>query len=323
MRFVRWLLTIILCALAPLAFSADVGSYPSKLITIIVPFAPGSGTDISARQLADAVSKRTGQPVVVDNRPGASGQIAARAAAAAPPDGYTILLTTNTTHGANSAMFKRLNYDPIRDFSPVSTVSSSSMVLVVRAESPYKTAQSLFNAMRTGGDKVWHYGVGNASSQVEGALLRARFDAKGLGVSYRGTMPAVNDMMGGILDYMFIDVGAALSLIQSGRLRALASTGPERELLLRDVPTLDEVGIKDMQMTAWSAAFLPAKTPKPIVNKLSELVREIMNAPTMRETISRLGGRSQGSTPEALQAFVSSEIDKWSRAVKAAGIEPE
>ena len=322
MKFVRWLLAVFLCAQAPLVFSADGGSYPSKLITIIVPFAPGSGTDISARQLADAMTKRTGKPVVVDNRPGASGQIAARAAAAAPPDGYTMLLTTNTTHGANSAMFKRLNYDPIRDFAPVSTVSSSGMVLVVRTESPHKTAQSLFNAMRAG-NKVWHYGIGNASSQVEGALLGARLNAKAMGVSYRGTMPAVNDMMGGILDYMFVDVGAVLGLIHSGRLRPLATTGPERELLLREVPTLDEIGLKDMQMTAWSAAFLPAKTPKPIVNKLSELVREIMNDPTMRQTISQLGGRSRGSTPEALQAFVASEIDKWGKAVKAAGIQPE
>ncbi len=323
MKFLRWFLGALLCMQMPIGFAAGAENYPSKPVTIIVPFSAGSGTDISARRLADAMSKRTGQAVVVDNRPGAYGQIAARAAANAQPDGYTVFLTTNTTHGANSAMLKKLNYDPVRDFEPVSAVASSAMLLVVRADSPYKTAQSLFEAMRSGGDKVWQFGIGNSSSRVQGELLRLRLNAKAMGVPYRSTMPGVTDLMGGVLDYMFVDTGAVFNLVHSGRLRALASTGAERELLLREVPTLDEVGLKDMQMTVWSAPFVPAKTPQPIIDKLSGLVREIMNDPAMRETVAQTGGRARGSTPQALRAFVALEIDKWGKAVKAAGIEPE
>ena len=318
----RHVLFLLAAALLALPATAAPAPYPAKPLKIIVPFPAGSGTDTGARVLGQWLTAKTGQPVIVDNRPGASGFIAAQAAAAAAPDGYTVLLTTNTTHAANPAMFKKLPYDPVKDFEPVSMVGSAGLLLLVPADSPHKDIGSFLAQLRAGGKRL-HFGAGNSSSRIAGELLKTATGADLLAVPYKGTPQALTDLMGGQIDFMFCDIGPALPLVMSGKLRALATSSADRELLLRDVPTLQEAGLKGFEMTVWSAAFVPAKTPKDTVAKLSELLRAALADPAVRQEFSNTGGRSRGSTPDELRAFVKSEMAKWAAAVKTAGIQPE
>lgn len=311
-----------LMAASAWALGQPAVSFPSKPFTLIVPFPAGSGTDTSARRLGQQLASKSGQPVVIENKPGASGFIAAQAAAHAEPDGHTLFITTNTTHGANSALFRKLPYDPVKDFEPVSTLASSGLVLVVAPKSPYKDVHALLQAMRNKGGK-FSFGTGNSSSRVAAEMLRLRTGAEALAIPYKGTPPAMTDLMGGLLDFMFVDMGPALPLIQTGKLKALATSGADRELLLREIPTLKESGLSDFEVTVWSAAFVPAGTPKPVVAKLSTWIRAIMAEPGMRQIVSQSGGRAKGSSPEELHLFVASEIRKWGEAIRAAGIEPE
>ncbi|RZL89573.1 MAG: tripartite tricarboxylate transporter substrate binding protein [Variovorax sp.] len=316
------ILFLLAAGLLALAATAAPAAYPAKPLKIVVPFPAGSGTDTGARVLGQWLTAKTGQPVIVDNRPGASGFIAAQAAAAAAPDGHTLLLTTNTTHAANPAMFKKLPYDPVNDFEPVSTVGSAGLLLLVPALSPYQDIGSFLARLRAGGKRL-HFGAGNSSSRIAGELLKTAIGADLLAVPYKGTPQALTDLMGGQVDFMFCDLGPALPLVMSGKLRALATSSGDRELLLRDVPTLKEAGLKDFEMTVWSAVFVPAKTPKDTVARLSELLRAALADPAVRQEFSNTGGRSRGSTPDELRAFVKSEMAKWAAAVKTAGIQPE
>ena len=261
-----------------------------------MPFPAGSGTDLTARLIGHALTAKTGQPVIVENKPGASGVIGAQAAAGAKPDGYTVLITTNTTHAANPAMFKKVPYDPVRDFEPVSMIGTSALVLLVAPNSPYKTVNDFLADLRTS-RKGLTFGAGSSSTHIAGELLKLATKGQAMAVPYKGTPPALNDLMGGQLDFMFVDLGPAMPLIQSGKLRPLATTGDAREPLLRDIPTLAEAGIKDYQMMAWVAAFVPARTPKPIVAKLSELIRQVVADPSFRQEISRNGGAAADPRP--------------------------
>lgn len=318
----RKLLFLSAAALLALPAAAAPAAYPDKPLKIIVPFPAGSGTDSGARVLGQWLTARTGQPVIVDNRPGASGLIAAQAAAAAAPDGYTVFVTTNTTHAANPAMFRKLPYDPVKDFEPVSTVGSAGLLLLVAAHSPHKDIASFLAQLRAGGKRL-NFGGGNSSSRIAGELLKTATGADLLAVPYKGTPPALTDLMGGQIDFMFCDIGAALPLVTSGKLRALATSSATREPLLRDVPTLQEAGLKGFEMTVWSAAFVPAKTPKDTVTKLNELLRAALADPVVRREFASTGGRSGGSTPDELREFVKAEMAKWAAAVKTAGIQPE
>jgi len=318
-RHVPFLLAAAVLALPALAASP---AYPAKPLKIIVPFPPGSGTDAGARVLGQWLTAKTGQPAIVDNRPGASGFMAAQAAAAAAPDGHTVLLTTNTTHAANPAMFRKLPYDPVNDFEPVSLVGSAGLLLVVPAASPHRDIGSFLAQLRAGGKRL-HFGAGNSSSRIAGELLKTALGADLLAVPYKGTPQALTDLIGGQIEFMFCDIGPALPLVMGGKLRALATSSADRELLLRDVPTLKEAGLNGFEMTVWSAAFVPAKTPKDTVARLSELLRAALADPAVRQEFSSTGVRSRGSTPGELRAFVKSEMAKWAAAVKTAGIQPE
>jgi tripartite-type tricarboxylate transporter receptor subunit TctC len=313
---------LFLISLCLLALQAVAAGYPERPIKLIVPFPSGSGTDVGARVLGHWQTAKTGQPVIVDNRPGASGFIAAQAAATAAPDGFTVLLTTNTTHAANPAMFRKLPYDPVNDFEPVSMVGSAGLLLLVPADSAHKDIASFLAQLRAGGKQL-RFGFGNSSSRIASELLKTATGADLLAVPYRGTPQALTDLLGRQIDFMFCDVGAALPLVMGGKLRALAPSGASRELLLREVPTLQEAGVKGFEMTVWSAAFMPAKTPKETVAKLSELLRAALADAAVRQEFANTGGRTRGSTPDELRTFVKAEMTKWAAAVKAAGIQPE
>lgn len=322
MKVVKFIFVSLLLALAATAGAQTGATFPNKSFKFIVPFPAGSGTDTSARRVAQELAVRSGQAVVVENKPGASGFIAAQAAAHADPDGSTLFITTNTTHGANSALFKKLPYDPVKDFEPVSLLGYSAELLVVSPQSPYQDIGALLKAMRVPG-KQFKFGTGNSGSRVAAEMLRLRLNTDALAIPYKGTPQAMTDLMGNLLDFMFVDMGPALPLVQSGKLRALASSGSERELQLPNVPTLEESGLKGFQMTVWSAAFVPAGTPRAVVNKLNAWLQEIAATPKMHEMAAQSGGKSQGSTVEELRTFVASEIKKWGDTIRAAGIEPE
>ncbi len=310
------------CAAAGLARAADADGYPAKPIRVVVPFPAGSGTDNSARFIAEGVASQTGKSMVVDNRAGASGFIAAQAVATAPGDGYTMLVTTNTTHAANAALFKKLPYDPIKDFAPVSLIAKSGLVLVVPPDSPARTVADLTALAKAKPGKL-SFGSGSSSTRVASELYKMMAGVQVLHVPYKGVPMALTDLMGHQVDFMISDISPALPLIQGGKLRAVAVTTSKRHPLLKDVPTMAESGLSGYEMVAWSAAFFPAATPKPLVDRMSQLIRNGLMGAKAAEHFGRTGAQVSPSTPEELAAFVRTETEKWAKVVKAAGIEPE
>ncbi|EHP43076.1 extra-cytoplasmic solute receptor [Cupriavidus basilensis OR16] len=307
---------------ASLAHASDTGDYPAKPVRVVVPFPAGSGTDSSARFVAEAVTGQTSKSVVVDNRPGANGFIAAQAVATAPADGYTMLVTTNTTHAANASLFKKLPYDPIKDFAPVSLIAKSGLVLVVPPDSPVHTVAELTALAKAKPGKLT-FASGSSSTRIASELYKMMAGVQALHVPYKGVPNALTDLMGHQVDFMISDVSPAMTLIQGGKLRAIAVTTAQRHPVLKDVPTMTESGLPGYEMVAWSAAFFPAATPGPVVERMNQMVRKGLTDARAAEYFSRTGGEPAPSTPEELAAFVRSETQKWARVIKAAGIEPE
>lgn len=305
-----------------LAWGAGPNEYPDKPIRVVVPFPSGSGTDNTARYIARSITTQTGQSVVVENRPGANGFIAATAVATATGDGYTMLITTNTTHAANASLFKKLPYDPIKDYVPVSLIAKSGLVLVVPSDSPVQKVADLTALAKRRQGKMT-FSSGSSSTRVASELYKIMSGAPAMDVPYKGVPQALTDLMGHQVDFMISDINPALPLIQNGKLRAIAVTTSERNPLLANVPTMAESGLPGYEMTAWVAAFFPANTPKPVVARMSQLIRHALTGPAAMEHFSRTGGQPSPSAPEELAGFVRSETAKWAKVIKAAGIEPE
>jgi len=310
------------CAASQLVWAAGPNEYPNKTVRVVVPFPAGSGTDNTARYIAQTITAQTGQSVVVENRPGANGFIAATAVATAPGDGYTMLITTNTTHAANASLFKKLPYDPIKDYAPVSLIAKSGLVLVVPSDSPVRKVADL-TALAKGRQGKMTFSSGSSSTRVASELYKMMSGATALDVPYKGVPQALTDLMGHQIDFMISDISPALPLIQNGKLRAVAVTTSRRNPLLDNVPTMAESGLPGYEMAAWVAAFFPANTPKPVVAQMSQLIRQGLTTPAATEYFSRTGGQPSPSTPDELAAFVRSETAKWAKVIKAAGIEPE
>lgn len=316
---IRIVLAATLVALAPAGASAQAG-FPSRQLTIVVPFPAGSGTDTSARFVAQKLSEAIGQPVVVDNKPGANGFIAAQAAARAAPDGHTLFVTTMTTQSVNPFLFKQLPYDPERDFAPVSMFVKSPLFLVVRNDDKApKTLPELIERARAGN---LTYASGNTSSRLAAELLAAQTKTKLLHVPYRGTPQALADLLGGRIDLMFPDVTPATPHVRDGKLRALGVTGRDRVKSFPDVPTMAEIGVP-IDLIVWAGAFAPAGTPKPVVERLSAELRKIVVTQEALDFFARFGGTTWPTTPEEMAAILKKEREFWGAAVKAAGIEPE
>lgn len=310
------------CAAPQLVWAAGPNEYPDKPIRVVVPFPAGSGTDNTARYIAQTITAQTGQSVVVENRPGANGFIAATAVARAPADGYTMLITTNTTHAANASLFRKLPYDPIKDYAPVSLIARSGLVLVVPSDSPVQKVAELTTLAKNRQGKMT-FASGSSSTRVASELYKMMSGAPALNVPYKGVPQALTDLMGHQVDFMISDINPALPLIQNGKLRAVAVTTSRRNPRLGHVPTMAESGLPGYEMTAWVAAFFPATTPKPVVARMSQLIRQGLTSPAATEHFSQTGGQPSPSTPEELAAFVRSETAKWAEVIKAAGIQPE
>jgi tripartite-type tricarboxylate transporter receptor subunit TctC len=307
-------------ALLPSAALAQ--AFPAKPVTFLVPFAAGSATDQLARALGQSVTEQTKQAVVVDNKAGASGMIAAQAAARAAPDGYTVLITSNTTHAANGHLYKKLPYDAVKDFAPVTGLGKGGQVLVVNATSPYKTVVDLIAAAKKSPGKL-SFGSGSSSSRVAGELFKQLSGTDILHVPYKSNPLAITDLLGGQIDLMITDTSTGVPQIKAGKLRALGYSTTKRSTQLPDVPTLDEAGVKGYDMGYWFAAYVPAGTPAPIVAKLNELLQRGVKSAAAKVFFDNAGSEPWTTTPEELSKFQATETLKWGKVIKAAGIEAE
>ncbi|WP_026431896.1 Bug family tripartite tricarboxylate transporter substrate binding protein [Paracidovorax oryzae] len=302
--------------------TAQPAAYPSKPLTFVVPFAAGSATDQLARALGQAITTDTKQPVVVDNKAGASGMIAAQAVAKAPPDGYTVLITTNTTHAANEHLYRKLPYDPVKDFVPVTGLGKGGQVLVVNAGAPYRSVADLLAAAKKNPGKL-SFGSGSSSSRMAGEMLKQLAGVDILHVPYKSNPLAITDLLGGQIDMMITDTSTGVPQIKSGKLRALGYSTQKRSAQLPDVPTLEEAGVKGYDMGYWFAAYVPAGTPAPVVSRLNELLTAATQSAAAKSFYDTAGSEPWTTTSAELARFQAAETQKWGKVIKAAGIDPE
>ena len=309
-------------ALLVLAATSVRAEYPDKTVTLVVPFAAGSATDQLARALGTELAALAKQPVVVDNRPGASGFIAAQLVAKAAPDGYTVFITTNTTQAANEHLFKQLPYDPVKDFAPVTALGRGGQIMVVNPNVPTKTVLEFIAYAKSKPGSV-SFGSGSSSSRVAGELFQQMAGVELLHVPYKSNPLAINDLLGGQIQMMITDTATGLPQVRAGKLRALGVSGKQRSPLAPDVPTIDEAGLKGYEMSYWFAAYVPAKTPTAVVARLHALLVKAADGPAMKAFYSSTGTDPFVSSPEELAKFQAAETAKWGKIIKAAGIQPE
>jgi tripartite-type tricarboxylate transporter receptor subunit TctC len=311
------------CAAAlALAGPAPAQTYPARNITFVVPFAAGSATDQLARAIGQDVSSAAKQPVVVENKPGANGFLAAQVVAKAAPDGYTVFVTTNTTQAANQHLFKSLPYDPVKDFAPVTALARGGQIMVVN---PGVKAASVGEFIKLAGSQPGKitFGSGSSSSRVAGELFQQMAGVQLLHVPYKSNPLAINDLLGGQIDMMITDMVTGLPQVKSGKLRALGVSTRKRSPLAPDVPTIDEAGVKGYEMSFWFAAYVPARTPPAVIARLRELLVAATKAAPAQTFFATTGLEALVTTPEELAKFQAAESEKWGKVIKAAGIQPE
>ena len=318
----RHVLALAACALAAAAAPALAQDYPSKPITFVVPFAAGSATDQLARALGQAVTTATKQAVVVENKGGASGMIAAQQVARSAADGYTVLITTNTTHAANQHLYKKLPYDAVKDFAPVAGLGKGGQVLVVRADAPYRNVGDLLAAAKKQPGKL-SFGSGSSSSRVAGEMLKQLAGVDLMHVPYKSNPLAITDLLGGQIDLMITDTSSGVPQVKSGKLRALGYSTTKRSPQLPEVPTLEEAGVKGYDMGYWFAAYAPAGTPEAVVARLNRLLSDAVHSAGAKSFFEMSGSEGWTATPQELAAFQAGETQKWGQVIKAAGIQPE
>lgn len=312
-------ISAILVAQAVRAESTCV-DYPSKPVTIIVPFPAGSATDTAARRIAEELRKDLGHNVLIDNSPGADGTLAARKAASARPDGHTLFITTNTTHSANPAIYTKtaLPYDPANDFRAIAGILQIPYLLAVSKGSPLQDFD-LLKAAATDPDEPLAYGSGSVGARGAGELLRERLQGNMTHVAYRGSPQGLSDLIGGRLDAFFADPASALGVLD--QIDVLAITGGARVKSLPDVPTLAELGIEDYAVSAWVAAFAPAETADPIVACLTASIDKAVQNPDVIAFMATIGSEPMRMKPEQLDAFIAEDVVRWQELVEVANIE--
>ena len=310
-----------LASAAPWAFAQD-GGYPKQPIRIVVPFAAGSGTDAVARIAGQMLGDALKGSVIVDNRAGANGVIAAEYVAKAAPDGYTLFMTTNTTHSANPSLMKSLPYDPVKDFAPVSRMGNLPFMLVVNNDLPVKSVAELLAWGRAHPGKLT-YASGNSTGIVSGATLSRMSGVPMLHVPYKSTPQGVVDLIAGRVSMMFVDLTSGIEHVRAGKLRALATTRIKRSSLLPDLPTMDEAGVTGFDMDAWAGFVVPANTPPQVTALLSKTMRPIIDDPQIKQTLGRVGFEAFSSSQQELADHINVQLGKWKKMVTDAGIQPE
>lgn len=306
-----------LCALA-MGSGAWALDYPSKPIKIVVPFAAGSGTDNVARLIGNEIAQKVGQPVVIENKPGADGQIAARLAAAAAPDGYTLFITTQTTQASNQHVYKSLPYDPVKSFAPIALILRSPQMVIVKNDLPVKTIPDLIAFAKKEPGKI-KFGSGNGSSRGGGELFKLMTGTDITHIGYKSQPQVVNDVMGGFIDLTFSDFTAGSPAVDSGKGRLIAVTAKSRVARFPDVPTVAET-VPGYEMFAWVAAYAPAGTPRPIIEKLNGLVHAALKIDYFQNQVRDNGTTLLPGTPEDLAAYQEAESKKWAEIVKTSGM---
>lgn len=301
-----------------LAFGQD--SYPSRPISIVVPFGPGSGTDVGARLIGQKLSDALGRAVTIDNKPGANGSIAAEFASKAKPDGYTIFMGTNSTHGANPALMKDMRYDPIKGFEPITRVAIFTSIIVTNPALPVKNMREL---IAYGKANELTLATGNASGVVMSENLARQVGWKLLRVPFKSNPSAMTEVVAGRVNMMFTDIAAAQGLLKSGSLKPIAVTSGTRSALMPDLPTIAESGVPDYDLSGWIALFAPTGTPKAIVERLNVEVTKVLQLPDIRTRLLDLGAEPSPMPVAEFAAWVQQEVNKWTRLVREAGIQPE
>lgn len=294
----------------------------SRPMNLVVPFAAGSATDQLARAIGQGITERTGQNVLVTNKPGASAMIGAQDVARAAPDGYTLLLTTNTTHAANEHLYKQLPYDPVKDFAPITALGQGGQILVVNTQSPATSVQELIELAKTQPGKL-SFGSGSSSSRIAGELFKQMAGVDILHVPYKSNPPALTDLVGGQISMMITDSATGLPQVQSGRVRALGVTSKTRSALAPDVPTIDEAGVPGYEMGYWFAVYAPDGTPEPIVQYLNETFIAATQGKAAQSYYAQTGTTPFTNTPKELAEFQAAESAKWGKIIQEAGILPE
>jgi len=297
-------------------------AYPSRPIRIVVPFPPGGSTDLLARRLGEKFTASMGQPVIVENKPGAGGTTGAEYVVKSAPDGYTLLMGVTGSNAIAASLYPKLPYDTLKYFAPVSLVVSAPLVLAVNSSSPIKTVKDYLAAART---RPMTYGTpGNGTSMhLTGEMFDLATGVKLTHVPYKGTAPALNDMLGGTLESMFGDFLVLLPQIKAGKVRPIAVTSLQRHPLLPDVPTIAESGVPGLEKfesSSWQGLFAPAATPRDVVARLNAQVVKALESPDIKEFFSSQGFIVSGSTPEQFRALIEAEVPKWGRVIKAANV---
>ena len=305
-------------AAAPLVASAQ--AYPAKPITIVVPFAAGGTTDILARVIGQALTKELGQSVIVDNRVGAGGNIGAQFAAKSTADGYTLFMGTVGTHAINQSLYKKLPFDPVKDFAPITRVAMVPNLLVANPGKPYKSVKELIAYAKANPGKVNFGSAGSGSSiHLSGELFNALAKVDMVHVPYKGSAPAVTDLVGGQIDLMFDNMPSAIQHVRTGRLRALAVTTAKRSPELPDVPTVAEAGVPGYEATSWFGMFAPAATPAPVIARLNAALVKVLADADVKKKLAEQGAEPHGEKPEQFAEFIGKEAAKWSKVVKDSG----
>jgi tripartite-type tricarboxylate transporter receptor subunit TctC len=312
---------LLLPVCAFLVFNVNAQTYPSKPVKLIVPFPAGSATDHVARLAGSQLQEALGQPFVVENKAGAQGAIAAAEVAKAAPDGYTLMVTTNTAHAANVSLFKKLQYDPVKDFAPITRFGTTSFMLMVKPDFPAKDLKEFLSYVRKQPGKL-SAGYGSAGSQVSLAMLKQLGKLDVVEVPYKGIPQAITDTMGGSLHFTFVDLANAMAQAKGGKLRGLAVTSLKRTSLAPDLPAIAEE-LPGYEIIAWFGLVAPAKTPEVVVQRLNEVLMKALARPDVKDKFAAIGADVQPMNPAEFGKFIQAEVAKWATLVKLAGIQPE
>jgi tripartite-type tricarboxylate transporter receptor subunit TctC len=317
------LIAILAALLMSATTAAAEDTYPSRPVHILVPYPAGGGVDIVARSLGDELSKHWGQPVVIENRPGAGGVIASQAVAVSPKDGY-LLIVVASGHATNPFLYAHLPYDTFKDFTPISLLGSSPNILLVRADSPFKTLADLIaEAKKKPGSLSYGHAGNGTSTHLAGELFKSLAKVDLTGIPYKGGAPVITDLLGGHLPVSFNNAPESLGQITSGTLRALAVTTATRAPFLPNVPTIVEAGVPGYDTTVWWGLLGPSNMPADVIAKIAKDTAEAMKSPAITERLTKLGATSVGSSPQDFAKLIQSDYNKWGPIIKAAGIKAE
>ena len=323
-RHLAWLLAAAAALLAaPAAFAQGAAGYPNKPLRIVVTFTTGGAPDILARLIGDRLTADWGQPVVVDNKPGAGGNTGADFVAKSPGDGYTLVLGTVGTHSINGALYAKMPYDMVKDFAPVTLLATTPNLLVINNDVPAKTLAEFIALGKKEGKMTFASAGSGTSIHVSGELFKTMTGIDMTHIPYKGRATAIPDLLGGRVTMMFDNMPSSLPLVKEGKLRALGVTSAQRSPAAPDIPTIAEQGLPGFDAVSWFAMFAPAGTPKPIVDKLQVEVKKIIQSPEVGKKLAEIGLDVVGSTSEELAAYQRAEIAKWAKVVKDSGAKVE